>query len=115
MRLGSQSFENERNVKFEARATHEFLCTLGHSFEMTFSALAEIPNTWECKTCGRDATLLVDGVPVEAMAADSKTPRSHWEMLLERRTLDELQVLLDEQLDNLRARRESARLAAMGH
>lgn len=115
MRLGSQSFENDRNVNFEARASYSFLCPQGHTFEVTFSAIAEVPNTWECKTCGRDATLLVDGVPVEAIATDEKTPRSHWEMLLERRSVEELQVLLDEQLENLRARRESARLAALSH
>jgi len=115
MRLGTQSMESDRNVKFEARANHSFLCPQGHSFDMTFSALAEIPNTWECKTCGREATLLIDGVPVEAIAADEKAPRSHWEMLRERRSIEELQILLDEQLENLRARRESARLAALTH
>ena len=112
MRLGSQSFESERNVNLEARSTHSYLCPLGHSSELTFSAIAEVPNSWECKTCGREAILLIDGVPVEAIAADLKTPRSHWEMLLERRSVEELEILLDEQLENLRARRESARLAA---
>jgi hypothetical protein len=39
---------------------------------------------------------------------EEKTPRSHWEMLLERRTIEQLEEILDEQLANLRARREAA-------
>jgi hypothetical protein len=112
MRLGSQSLESERNVSFEARTVHSYLCPQGHVSELKFSATAEVPETWECKSCARTAVLLIDGVPVEPIGKDEKTPRSHWEMLLERRTVDELQILLDEQLVNLRARRESARLAA---
>jgi hypothetical protein len=34
-----------------------------------------------------------------------KTPRSHWDMLLERRTLPELEELLEERLAYVRARR----------
>jgi hypothetical protein len=112
MRLGSQSLESERNVHFEARASHTYLCPQGHLSELKFSLTAEVPETWECKHCARTAVLLIDGVPVEPVDKDEKTPRSHWEMLLERRTIPELQELLDEQLANLRARRESARLAA---
>ena len=34
-----------------------------------------------------------------------KPPRTHWDMLLERRTIPELQELLEERLDLLRAKR----------
>lgn len=111
MRLGTQSLESEHNVSFEARSVHSYLCPQGHISELKFSATAEIPETWECKHCARTAVLLIDGVPVEPVDKDEKAPRSHWEMLLERRTIPELEELLDEQLANLRARRESARLA----
>jgi RNA polymerase-binding protein len=111
MRLGTQSLESEHNVSFEARSVHSYLCPQGHISELKFSATAEIPETWECKHCARSAVLLIDGVPVEPVDKDEKAPRSHWEMLLERRTIPELEELLDEQLANLRARRESARLA----
>lgn len=112
MRLGTQSLESEHNVSFEARSVHSYLCPQGHISELKFSATAEIPETWECKHCARTAVLLIDGVPVEPVDKDEKAPRSHWEMLLERRTIPELEELLGEQLANLRARRESARLAA---
>ena len=32
-----------------------------------------------------------------------KAPRTHWDMLLERRDIDDLKVLLDERLDMLRS------------
>ena len=32
-----------------------------------------------------------------------KAPRTHWDMLLERRSIDELKVLLDERLKLLRS------------
>ena len=32
-----------------------------------------------------------------------KTPRTHWDMLLERRKVDELEVLLNERLEALRS------------
>ena len=37
-----------------------------------------------------------------------KPPRTHWDMLCERRTLDELDELLEERLDQLRKRRRAA-------
>ena len=51
-----------------------------------------------------------DGVLPEAKAV--KPARTHWDMLLERRTIDDLQVLLDERLDLLRADRVPARKSA---
>ena len=36
---------------------------------------------------------------------ETKVPRSHWDMLLERRTRAELEELLQERLELLRARR----------
>jgi len=109
MRLGANSLETERNVRFEARSTYSFQCPLGHISELTFAADAEVPQTWECKSCSKEAVLLLDGVMVETTHAEEKIPRSHWEMLLERRSIEELQILLDEQLENLRARRAAAR------
>ena len=62
--------------------------------ELPFSVEAEIPPTWECR-CGDDA-LLQGGEPPELKPV--KPARTHWDMLLERRSFDELQVLLDERL-----------------
>jgi hypothetical protein len=38
-------------------------------------------------------------------ASELKVPRSHWEMLLERRSREELEEILQERLDYIRARR----------
>jgi len=108
MRLGAVSMESDRNVKLEARIEHEYRCASGHSTMLRFAETAEVPPTWECKNCSKPAALLIDGVPVEGALDAEKTPRSHWEMLLERRSREELQDLLDEQLENLRIRRASA-------
>lgn len=108
MRLGASSLETDSGVRLESRSKYPFLCSQGHSFEIQFAQTAEIPDTWECKTCSREAIRLVDGATVELAFNEEKTPRSHWQMLLERRSLDELEEILSEQLANLRARREAA-------
>mgnify|MGYP000051737660 CR=1 FL=1 len=105
MRLGSQSLESERGVAYSARNKHEYVCANGHNTEMIFAAEAEVPATWECRKCSADAVLMVDGAPVESIEQEHKTPRSHWEMLLERRTREELEEILAERLEYIRARR----------
>jgi hypothetical protein len=105
MRLGAQSLENERGVHYSARNKHIYLCPNGHSSEMVFSADAEVPSAWQCKHCSAEAKLTVDGVVVEAHDTENKVPRTHWEMLLERRTREELEEILQERLDYIRGRR----------
>jgi hypothetical protein len=63
---------------------------------------ADIPPVWECRVCG-DAALRVDGHLPEAKK--SKAVRTHWDMLMERRTVAELEELLQERLTVLRASR----------
>jgi thioesterase domain-containing protein len=46
---------------------------------------------------------LVDGPAPEAKKV--KAPRTHWDMLMERRTIADLEEVLAERLDVLRARR----------
>ena len=62
---------------------------------------AEIPPTWECR-CGADAKLK-DGPAAEVKPV--KAPRTHWDMLLERRSIPELEELLEERLTLLRESR----------
>ncbi|WP_223690531.1 RNA polymerase-binding protein RbpA [Leifsonia poae] len=106
MRLGAQSLQSEEGVVYSPRSRYNYLCPdCGQETEMVFSADAEAPETWECKHCGHEATLLVGNEPVEVDRSDVKVPRSHWDMLLERRTRAELEELLEERLTYLRARR----------
>jgi DNA-directed RNA polymerase subunit RPC12/RpoP len=106
MRLGGQSLQTEEGVVFSPRLTHTYHCpSCGKDTDMVFSAEAEAPDTWECKYCSMEATRMVGSEPVIVEHAESKIPRSHWDMLLERRTRAELEELLEERLSYLRARR----------
>ncbi len=106
MRLGAQSLQSEEGVVYSPRTRYTYLCPeCGKETETVFSAEAEAPDTWECRHCGHEARLLVGDTPVEVDHSDVKAPRSHWDMLLERRTRAELEELLEERLQYLRARR----------
>jgi hypothetical protein len=111
MRLGSTSFQTEEGVEFAARRKSVYRTTEGTTFEVTFSSDAEIPEVWESPRTGQEGRLIGDdGELVESQAVDVKSPRTHWDMLLERRTRAELEELLQERLTYLRARRgEEAR------
>ena len=105
MRLGTQSLESERGVNYSPRVSHSFQCKNDHVSEIVFSAEADIPQTWQCKSCPQQAVLLEDGKLITLDLVEDKIPRSHWEMLLERRTREELEEILQERLDYIRARR----------
>ena len=98
-RLGGQSFEDERGIEFAARQQVGYKCTRGHTFEITMSVEAEVPANWECPRCGAEA-LSVDGIEPELKV--EKPVRTHWDMLLERRSISELEDILTERLELLR-------------
>jgi hypothetical protein len=101
-RLGAVSYESDRNTELAPRQTREYLCVKGHQFEVPFAVDAEVPITWECKFDGSVARL-VDGNEPEQKKA--KPPRTHWDMLLERRSISELEDILNERLQEVRTRR----------
>lgn len=106
IRLGAQSLQSEDGVVLMDRVQHTYACsTCERETILTFAADAEAPATWECRTCGAEARLQVDGKSVEVEAADEKAGRTPWDMLLERRTIPELEELLEERLTFLRERR----------
>lgn len=113
MRLGTQSLQSEEGVEFSPRKKSVYRTPDGTTFEVVFAADAEVPPTWESPKTGVEGVLLdLDGKPVEAEEVESKAPRSHWDMLLERRTRAELEELLQERLDYLRARRGQQKIGA---
>ena len=59
------------------------------------------PPPWECPECGQLAARRGEDEPEPD--EPKKTPRTHWDMLLERRKVDELEVLLNERLEALRS------------
>jgi RNA polymerase-binding protein len=106
MRLGSQSMQSEEGVEFADRQRARYRTDDGETFDVIFAADAELPDTWESPKSGREGVLLSpDGTPIDIEVGDVKAARTHWDMLLERRSRDELEELLQERLDLLRARR----------
>jgi hypothetical protein len=105
MRLGSQSLENEANVNLAARSRHTFICGDGHVTEIVFAAEAELPETWQCRQCSHLAALVTDGKHVELEISSTRPGRSHYEMLLERRSTEELEEILKERIAYIKARR----------
>jgi hypothetical protein len=100
-RLVSHSLETDDHVIPSERQITSYVCPLGHRTELPFSIEAEIPSTWECR-CGEEARL-VDGPEPEVKQV--KHVRTHWDMLLERRSIPELEELLEERLVLLRESR----------
>ena len=98
-RLGAQSYENDEHVEMAERQAVAYSCPHGHEFTMPFSVEAEPPAVWECRVCGAEA-LRVEGERPEPKRV--KPVRTHWDMLLERRSIAELEDLLAERLELLR-------------
>ena len=106
MRLGGQSLQSEEGVVFSERQVREYRTTDGATFSVTFAAEAEIPEQWTSAKTGQEGQLLEhDGSLTVSHIKPAKPARTHWDMLLERRTRAELEELLEERLQFLRARR----------
>lgn len=101
-RLGAVSYETDRDHDLAPRRSIHYACPKGHDFDVPFSHDAEPPAVWECRLHG-SLSKLIDGAEPETKQV--KPPRTHWDMLLERRSISELDVLLTERLEELRGRR----------
>lgn len=98
-RLGATSYETDSGIDLAPRQDVEYACPNGHRFQMPFSVEAEVPMVWECRVCGAQA-LRAGGTAEEDKPA--KPARTHWDMLLERRSIPELEEVLAERLALLR-------------
>jgi len=103
-RLGTLSYETDDNVTLAERQKIYYDCSCGKEITLTFSTEAEIPAVWECR-CGSEALLRGGQWPERK---PGKPVRTHWDMLLERRSISDLEELLEERLQLLRDARESA-------
>ncbi|MBD3688804.1 RNA polymerase-binding protein RbpA [Nanchangia anserum] len=97
--IGSKSLESEEGVTFAARKVATYRLPNGETFEVTFAAEANPPAEWESKS-GETAQLVGDAAEEDDDKA-VKPQRTHWDMLLERRSEAELAQLLEEQLELL--------------
>lgn len=102
-RLGTTSNESVEGVTLSPRQTISYTCPNTHVSELIFAAEVEIPESWDCKKCGQLARR--DGSEEPDQIADEKVIRTHFDLLLERRSRDELEVILQEALADLKERR----------
>jgi len=98
-RLGAQSLESDNGVQPAARQDVTYHCPHGHTIVVPLSVEADVPALWECR-CGAQALREDAQAPTPK---PTKPPRTHWDMLLERRTTAELEDLLTERLELLRS------------
>src|SRR3954453_5556953 len=107
-RLGAQSLESDSGVQPAARQDVVYHCPNGHTVVVPLSVEAEVPALWECR-CGEMALRENHERPDEKPV---KPARTHWDMLMERRTTAELEELLEERLELLRSGRLHQRRSA---
>ena len=81
-RLGAVSYETDRNHDLAPRQMARYRTENGEEFEVPFADDAEIPGTWLCRN-GLEGTLIEGDLPEPKKV---KPPRTHWDMLLERRS-----------------------------
>ncbi len=98
-RLGAQSFEDERGVEMAPRQEVVYVCPDGHRFSVMMADEAEVPDEWEDPKTGQLGRRLDGG---EVQPKEQKPVRTHWDMLLERRSVKELEEILTERLELLR-------------
>ena len=113
--LSQHSYESDENVIPVETVAHSYHCPAGHVTTLRFAFDAdEIPEVWDCPKCGRTAhedqtkarQAADDGAGLSLVSPrTSSAGKTHWDMLLERRTVEELEALLAERLEVLRARR----------
>lgn len=101
-RLGSVSYETDRNHNLAPRQIARYRTENGAEFAIPFADDADIPATWPCRN-GMEGTRIEGGDPVEPKKV--KVPRTPWDMLRERRSIEELEELLTERLEIIRSRR----------
>lgn len=101
-RLGFVSYEADRNRDLAPRQFARYRTENGGEFEVPFADDAKIPATWLCRN-GMEGTLLHGGEPAEPKKV--KVPRTPWDMLRERRSIEELDELLKERLEIIKSGR----------
>jgi hypothetical protein len=101
-RLGAVSYETDRTHNLAPRRIARYRTENGEEFDIPLADDADIPGTWECRN-GMEGRLIEGGELAEAKKV--KVPRTPWDMLRERRSIEQLEELLQERLEIIKSRR----------
>ncbi|QIM16468.1 RNA polymerase-binding protein RbpA [Leucobacter insecticola] len=109
-RIGATSLQGEVGVELSPRRAVEYLTDRGRRFTIMLDADAEPPAEWADQKSGEvgfldDEAGRAARAEFEEKEAAQRTP---WDMLIERRSREELEELLEERLQLLRERRGTA-------
>ncbi|WNV90258.1 RNA polymerase-binding protein RbpA [Umezawaea sp. Da 62-37] len=105
-RLGTPTGQPDRDACAAPRAEIRFVCRRGHDFIVPFSTDAEIPAVWTCPRHGIEHCLRTDD-DSEWVPPQGKPPRTHYVMLLERRSIADLENLVAQALAGIDQQRRS--------
>ncbi|MGH3446032.1 MAG: RNA polymerase-binding protein RbpA [Nocardioidaceae bacterium] len=84
-----------------------YFCANGHETTPMFAVDAQVPDSWECPSCGLPANRDSEHPPPAPRAEPYKT---HLAYVKERRSDTEAKDILDEALQTLRAKRKSGEI-----
>jgi hypothetical protein len=110
--MGSTSYENGDGPSTAQVQRVQYVCADQHLTQVPFSSeVTDVPAVWDCGNCGQEA--VADGLDpqaaAQALSAAAHTarhgkpvPKTPWQHVLERRSIQELEVILDERLALLR-------------
>ena len=104
-RLGSVSYETERNTAPIERQYAEYRCPRVTCSRCPSPTTQSSPTPGSASSTVRRAKLVGGAEPAPKKV---KPPRTHWDMLLERRSVEDLEEVLAERLEVLRGRRTRA-------
>ena len=72
-RLGSTSYEADRNHDLAPRRTATYRCPRDHEFTVPMADDAEVPAVWDCRMHGL-SSMLIDGSVPEGKASSRPAP-----------------------------------------
>ena len=102
-RIGATSLQGEHGIEFAPRKRVEYLTDRGNRFAVLFDSEAEVPPEWFDPRSGELGFLDDEAGRVARAEFEEKgqNQRTHWDMLLERRSISELEDVLAERLEIL--------------
>ena len=110
-RLGSISHESEVGVDFVDTENVTFRTEDGEEFTVTFMTGVEVPFDWVSPRSSKVGRRLdAKGKPIQGDDPNAPTPMAptvtHWEQLMKRRTIEELEIILADRIAEGRANGE---------